>query len=267
MLYLDSHYMIGATHTECQDFTLHADVPIPHLIVCDGCSASVGSHIGARILAKTAQYLIQQPDILAYHEFGQYVINRGYQIAQKMNLPDFVLDSTLLIAYIKDEIITVYMYGDGCVLYEKQDDSIGIINVEFADNAPYYLTYWLSESYQTAFAARGKNLMYVHDTRSPQLNPQSFETPLVYSFPLADYKSIALASDGATSCVNVETGYKLPLIEVAQHLLHYDVSATPHFVEQGMQTLQTYYLKQNIHILDDLAVAMLAQVSSDEARA
>jgi hypothetical protein len=121
MLHLASHYIIGATHAECQDFTLHSDIPIPHLIVCDGCSSSTGSHVGARVLAKTAQYLLQQADIPDYHHFGKYVINKAHRIVTNMNLPDTVLDSTLLVAFVQNDIVTVYMYGDGCILYQKMD--------------------------------------------------------------------------------------------------------------------------------------------------
>ncbi|WP_353571553.1 protein phosphatase 2C domain-containing protein [Candidatus Albibeggiatoa sp. nov. BB20] len=260
MLHLGSHYTIGATHTECQDFTLHSDIPIPHLIVCDGCSASIGSHVGARILAKTAQYLLQQAEIPNYHDFGQYVIKKGHRIVSNMSLPDSVLDSTLLVAFVQNELVTVYMYGDGCILYQTMDDAIGTVNVEFADNAPYYLTYWLAKEHQAVYAARGEHLMYVDDSLNPQTNPQLFKKPLIYQFPLADYKTIALVSDGAVSCVDMQNGQKRLLSEVASQLLRLDTPLETDFVEQGIQTLQKNYLEQQIHILDDLAVAMLTQV-------
>ncbi|MEK7990455.1 MAG: protein phosphatase 2C domain-containing protein [Thiotrichaceae bacterium] len=260
MLHLASHYIIGTTHSECQDFALHSDIPIPHLIVCDGCSSSIGSEIGARVLAKTAQYLLQQVEIPDYHHFGQYVINKAHRIVTNMNLPDTVLDSTLLVGFVQNDIVTVYMYGDGCILYQKIDGVIGTVNVEFADNAPYYLTYWLTETDQAAFiATRGEYLMYIRDSLNPQTNPQLFKKPVIYQFSLTEYKTIALVSDGAVSCINIENGKRRPLYEVASQLLKLDIPLETHFVEQGMQSLQKNYLEQQVHIMDDLAVAMLTQ--------
>ncbi|MCV6638379.1 protein phosphatase 2C domain-containing protein [Candidatus Albibeggiatoa sp. nov. NOAA] len=259
MLHLSSHYIIGATHSECQDFTLHSDVPIPHLVVCDGCSSSLGSHVGARILAKTAQYLLQQPTIPDYHDFGQYVINKGQRLVSQMELPNEVLDSTLLVAFVQNDIVTAYIYGDGCILYQKMEGTIGTINIEFADNAPYYLTYWLNEEHQAAYAMRGDDLMYIDDSLNPQFNPQSFRKPLIYHFPLAEYKTIALTSDGAISCVDVENSDKKTLAEVAPQLLQSDKPLDDNFVEQRILTMQQHYVEQQVHILDDLAVAMLTQ--------
>ena len=264
MLHTGSHYIMGATHTECQDFTLHGKSPMPHIIVCDGCSASLGSHVGARILAKTAQYLLQQNSILNYYDFGEYVIQKGQRIVSKMGLLDCVLDSTLLVGFVQDNVMTVYIYGDGCVLYQKVTGEIGIINIEFADNAPYYLTYWLQESHQQAYASRGENLMYIHNSKYPQDNPQSFKKPLVYQFPLVEYKTITLASDGATSCVNLETGLKEPLTNIASQLLcNMEIPILPNFVEQHVLSMKQYYAKQHVRILDDLAVSMLTQTFSD----
>ncbi len=262
MLYLDSHYTIGSTHTECQDFTLHDVSPIPHLIVCDGCSASIGSHVGARILAKAAQYLLQQHTIPDYQQFGQYVIDKAKQVVSTMGLPDDVLDSTLVVGFVKDNILTVYMYGDGCILYQKQDDTIGSINIEFADNAPYYLTYWLKEAYQIAYATRGEALLYIDDSLNPQHNPQSFKKSLIYQFPLTEYKTIALTSDGAVSCVNVEIGCKKSLMDVAAHLLNFKTPLADNFIAQRIKTLQQDYLEEHVSILDDLAVAVLTQTDN-----
>lgn len=264
MLHTGGHYIMGATHTECQDFTLHGTDPIPHIIVCDGCSASLGSHLGARILAKTAQYLIQQDNIPSYHEFGEFVIQKSQHIANKMGLFAEVLDATLLVGFVQNQVMTVYIYGDGCILYETMVGNLGAINVEFADNTPYYLTYWLQEADQQAYAQRGENLMYVYDTQQPQENPQSFKKPLIYQFPLSEYKTIALASDGAVSCVNLETGLKQSIIDVAAHLLtHLDVPLSPDFIAQRILDLKQSYAQQNIHILDDLAVSVLTQTFAD----
>jgi len=264
MLHTGSHYIMGATHTECQDFTLHGKNPIPHIIVCDGCSSSLGSHVGAKILAKTAQYLIQQNNIPNYHDFGEYIIQKSQRIVSKMGLLDCVLDSTLLVGFVQNDVMTVYMYGDGCILYEKTQGGIESINIEFADNTPYYLTYWLQESYQQAYASRGEDLMYIHDSQHPQDNPYAFAKPLVYHFPLVEYKTIALASDGATSCVNLETGFKEPLANIATQLLcNMEIPILPNFVEQHVLSMKQHYAKQHIRILDDLAVSMLTQTFSD----
>jgi hypothetical protein len=46
---LDYYCAIGRQHTACEDYAIAGTSPIPHLIVCDGCSTSQMTDIGARV--------------------------------------------------------------------------------------------------------------------------------------------------------------------------------------------------------------------------
>src|SRR5437868_4207156 len=63
----DCAFQIGAAHTVCQDYAVaHSGVPA-YAILADGCSSSPDTDIGARLLVKAAQTVI---DTLA-RDFAQ----------------------------------------------------------------------------------------------------------------------------------------------------------------------------------------------------
>ena len=139
MLYYDHYYTIGKTHVICEDFALQADKPIPFIVLSDGCSSSYQTHIGARILTLTTKYIIENTENwpLNYTQFGQQLIDNAWNVARKMRLSSSVLDATVMLAFLYQNSILVYVYGDGCLLFKDHQNNLGSIEIVFTHNAPY----------------------------------------------------------------------------------------------------------------------------------
>ncbi len=60
---LDSFFSMAKQHAVCQDYAIGGMLPSPFLVLCDGCSSSNNSDVGARILAISARKI--------YHELLQ----------------------------------------------------------------------------------------------------------------------------------------------------------------------------------------------------
>ncbi len=147
MLYSDYFYTIGVTHKVCEDYAVQGSIPSPFIILSDGCSASPNSDIGARILTMTAKQMFENNTAkpLDYLDFGQQLITTALKVTEELQIPDGVLDATVMLAFLHENNIMVYVYGDGCLLFKDHAGNVGTIEVIFTHNAPYYLTYWFDQ--------------------------------------------------------------------------------------------------------------------------
>ena len=57
---LDWYFTIAKQHVVCEDYALTGWEPVPYTIVCDGCSSSEHTDVGARVLAWSAKKALQQ---------------------------------------------------------------------------------------------------------------------------------------------------------------------------------------------------------------
>ena len=60
MISADSYYTNGGLNKGCQDYALHDSgfFPAPYIIVCDGCSSSRFTDVGARLLAHASKKVL-----------------------------------------------------------------------------------------------------------------------------------------------------------------------------------------------------------------
>jgi hypothetical protein len=161
MLYLtDSHFVIGSTHKVCQDYTMTGVTPhgIPFIALSDGCSQSIDSDFGARVLVKACPVSIDEiNDVITGSSdkefptqiFENILINRLKDIMHTLDLNITPFFATLFIAFISNGKLYVYGRGDGTVSIKYRDVS-GIIrhiitNISYTSvdggSAPYYLAY------------------------------------------------------------------------------------------------------------------------------
>ncbi|EIJ41248.1 hypothetical protein BegalDRAFT_0328 [Beggiatoa alba B18LD] len=263
MLHYDSFFTIGKTHVVCEDYALHGDSPTPFLIVCDGCSSSPNSDVGARILALTAKTLVEkQVDNLIsdYYLFGQRLIKQAADIAQKLPISLSVLDATTLIAYQTADSVRIYVYGDGTILLKNQSDKIDYINIEFTHNAPYYLSYWLTEERQQEYASHELYPLIIQDSRASQKENAIYHKPLIFEFSLTEYPTIAIASDGIGQCYNFSDGTRISLLDVATQLLAFK-QVEGDFVKRRVKRALEQFAKQGIYAADDLSLAALVRTT------
>ena len=260
MLHYDYYYTIGATHQVCQDYAVKGDTPVPFLVLSDGCSSSANSEIGARILTLATKHLIENATNWPwnYSTFGQKLINKAWNISEKLQLPTSVLDATVMLAFLYQNSILVYVYGDGCVLFKDYAGHIGTIEIAFTHNAPYYLTYWNDKERHDEYAECEPNPLVLIDPLNGLSSPKPYQTPLAFCFSLKKFKTIAIASDGASQCINIPQKTKLSLAEVATRFLDIQ-NVSPEFAENHIKNILNQYAQQGIFPADDLSIGIFIE--------
>ena len=95
----DCAFRIGSTHEVCQDYALSGKNTVS---IADGCSGSVLSDIGSRVLSVTA--MNKMIELESLHDFDEKeLILLARPSIKVLNLPNECLDATLLCAAKKED--------------------------------------------------------------------------------------------------------------------------------------------------------------------
>lgn len=274
---LDAYYTIGRLHLFCEDYAIHGLEPVPHLILADGCSAAPDSDLGARLLTLNARRLLprfaraaNEGERLARHwPLGQRIVRRAARQARDLGLDQAVLDATLLIAWCDGATVHVHLYGDGCLAVRRADGGIATIRVEYAENAPYYLSYLLDPErwmlYQEAIGepATAQSVHYQSDA-GETTRREPFDAPTVFSFDLATFPVVAVATDGLDSFVVAETGARLDLWAVAREILDFQ-NLDGSFVQRRLRETLISYAKRLVFNVDDIGLGAFVSLADRSA--
>lgn len=265
---VDSYFTIARQHLVCEDYALAQREPVPHILVSDGCSTSEQSDIGARLLTLSASKTIheyvttsQADDLPTYGDVGHAIINRARHVADILGLRPNALDATMLLAFPQRGQVHVYVYGDGCILTVNLAGEVGVLQFTYANNMPYYLSYWIDhprrESY-VAYNQEGNAVLTLRQWQGSQEDVRTcdYDTPQVFSYALHTYRLIALCSDGIGSLYQPETQTKVSVPEVAARLVGYKTTKGD-FVKRRVRRMLKEYEQQGIALTDDLSVATL----------
>lgn len=272
-LLLDAYYTIGKLHLFCQDYALYGLEPVPYLILADGCSAAPDSDLGARLLAMNARRLLprfarpaSEEERRVWHwPLGRRIVRRAARQARDLRLDPSVLDATLLIAWSDGMTVHAHLYGDGCLAVRNAEGRVATIGVEYAENAPYYLSYLLDPErwafYREAIGepATAQSIHYQSDT-GESVHQERFDAPTVFDFDLATFPVVAVATDGLDSFVTAETGTGLDLRTVAREMLdftHLDGA----FVQRRLRKTLFDYAQRGIFNLDDIGLGVFVRLA------
>lgn len=272
---LDSYYTIGKVHWYCQDYVCQGWQPFPHVILADGCSASPNSDVGARLLALNARQELARyaqisrdgPELATQHwGLGRRIIQRAARQARELDLNPEVLDATLLVAWCDGATVYVHLYGDGCIATRRADGELTVIEVEYAENAPYYLSYLLEPDRQVLYQEAVGNpesaqtIHYRSQAADVSSRKERFDTPVAFSFDLATFPTVAVATDGLHSFISAETGQRVDLLEVAQAMFDFGgLQGT--FVMDRLQNTLIEFGNRLLFNLDDLSVGAFVKVA------
>ncbi len=277
---------MGGLHLFCEDYACHGQRPVPHVILSDGCSSSPDTDVGARLLVLTARRrlaVLQQPTttedekIEQHWRFGHQVAALSTMRVERLGLPVSVLDATLLVAYHDEAGVSVHLYGDGCIGARREDGRWEFIQVEYAHNAPFYLSYLTDAERQHSYIAMigtdcTETAQTVHRTTVYQESDapetvetvhQSYDTPLFFSFDWHQYNLIALASDGLHSFFLETTGERLNGSAIARSLLTFRHTGKD-FLKQRVRQLLLQYAGQGIHPFDDVSLGVFVKTAIDQ---
>lgn len=265
MLYYDYYFTIGKTHDVCEDYVTQGHLPAPFIVLSDGCTASLDTDIGARILALTTKHIIENsPEWpLDYLNFGRKLIAQAFDVTVKMKLKPSVLDATVVLGFLHEDAIQVYVYGDGAILFKDFAGRVSTIDISFIHNAPYYLTYWQDELRQKEYAQYESRPLLLTDSINGQSDPLPFQTPLLFSFPLQQFPTVAIASDGITQCIDMTQSVRLSLDEISTELLNFK-HLQGEFVKHRTRRVLQQYAQQGIFPADDLSIGAFVQMKEGE---
>jgi serine/threonine protein phosphatase PrpC len=259
----DAHFLIGNNHPICEDFAMHGEKPFPWLLVADGCSASTHVDVGARVLVSMARKLIENnTEMLTYMEFGKKLSFDATAVRKILALDESMLDATLMVAWVEDNQVNVYVYGDGSILLRDAAGKSHTINVNFTHNAPYYLSYWQDKVRCAAYAKLNKtpHTLRIDDSRETAVQNLPFYEPIRFSFDLNEYPVVALASDGVSAFMNQTDQQSLSSRAMTADFLDFK-GFEGDFVQRRLNRLLKQYAQQDIYPMDDVALAVLSKTA------
>lgn len=267
---IDSYYEIGAGHIYCQDYAYTAESKsFLTAIVCDGCSGSRDSDIGARFWAHRFLEIIEDaPSIKT--GFQEYVVKA---LTDHKNLKHSLesYDATLVaVVYDKfEDTAYSFIFGDGKLIYRGKESHF-LVEVIFKNNAPYYLTYHGSVEraamYEQSFGhdfgeVWSSSISAFGQVNYPEASKKQvkFYTETYPNFSKSGWKSISVATDGIdTFHRRDDANVIMPKHEVINQLLAYK-NTNGKFVERRMLAIKKYCEKNGWHHFDDIAIATISE--------
>lgn len=275
----DSYYLIGKSHRVCEDYALHVSMDdFSYVIVCDGCSSSTHTDVGARLLAHIAsnalQFLYKRNkfnDSVFQKEqfpkvFSELVIAKCNEIYRSMSLPLGAFDTTLIVGITVGQTFTaVFWSGDGNVYLKHRDGSATLYTVNYESNAPYYLSYQIAfdkgEAYLREYGLSKTNLMKISkkegtilEKSSTQRNAVSDPNYLILNDE--NIESLTVCSDGAGSYEIVEPYEKMTVMAILDEATAYK-NPVGEFVRRRITRMETDHVKRGIVHQDDVSYACI----------
>jgi len=168
LIFADHFYEKGHSHLVCQDYALsQIEKDYAFFVVSDGCGSAQNSEIGSMILAqafKSAYNLIWHENIDINKPYGSMfihektmpyyaqkitdlVLSKTKEISRSLELLPESLYATLLFGSYekKSKQFSLWAHGDGIFVILLKDGSYKIVEMEYENNAPYYMAYLSGE--------------------------------------------------------------------------------------------------------------------------
>ena len=282
-MHADCAFYTGKTHAVCQDYARIGDRDgLPFVAISDGCSGSIDTDIGSRLLAISASNLLRVKtyaleDRGGISEFPTRVAETARVLVSAIGLDQQCLDSTLIIAAVQSDNgvkkVNCRMYGDGAIIAKKKNGGISLYTGDFTTGVPYYLSYLLNEQrleawWNLATAEGGlekivRRSVFHHDGNQfvNQNNQTDFflaeDMSFRISFVKDNYDWVCIASDGIHTFVEKTPEHAfnpIPTPEVVNQMFAFK-NYTGLFVQRRIGRYMRDAVKTNIQHDDDFAVA------------
>lgn len=257
----DNDFQIGKDHTVCEDYSLSGVTKegAAFAIVCDGCSASPEVDIGARLLALSARehifwsHLRKDPN-----QFAKETTQHANEARLKFSLlhPQ-CLDATLLVAYVQDNYLTAFGFGDGVIIH-KNKSGLWVHHIELTSGAPDYLSYNLFAPRMSAYDQlkdNEKQIVWKRDTGAYQMEIRKPFDPLHISMSVEEGDIVAVISDGINSfrkADNTAIDWK-DLVDEFIGFKNFEGQ----FVLRRLAAFKRKCIKDNWHHHDDISMAAI----------
>jgi hypothetical protein len=255
---VDHFLRMGTSHKICEDYIISGNDGFSFVILSDGCSSSKNTDMGARILVHLAKQCLKNEfcflHVLTKYEnlMSNWIINNSENVAKTMGLNKSCLDATLLILYIMDDLIYVYIYGDGYLITVDLQDKVSFHEISYSNNAPYYLSYRIDERRKILYMKSNPTKMVITDGDS---TPYDYSLPFVKELPINKYKGVFIASDGLGSFIN-QDGEKFGIEKILKEIISFK-NINGEFMKRRMGSKKgviNTFQEQGITHYDDLSI-------------
>jgi len=264
MIKVDDFLKTGKNHRICEDYILSGVKPFPYIILSDGCSSSKNTEMGSRLLCYLARQLIttRTEDELKCDtclDTGSWIIHNAEVVSRLLGLEKSALDATLIIAYVVGKAVIINTYGDGVIITQNNDDLITIHDINYSNNAPYYLSYTIdSRRDEEYYKMKNKQTILGTIIRSNghfTIDEQqlSYDHREIFSFLVSTLKSILICSDGIKSFIRSALAEPYFVTDVAKEMFSFKTT-TGEFLKRRLGRMTQDYEKENIFHYDDLSV-------------
>lgn len=190
MLYFDSAFVQGYSHTVCEDYSIHNGSDEDHIkiaVISDGCSGSEFTDVGSRILCLQAISRKEELEISNPQEFGRHVAQSSSIVLDLLGFSNTLpLFATLGFVgnFGFEKRIQGALLGDGAIIF-KLDGILNIIKVDYDGNMPYYPAYDINAAYEQGYAQKTEEFPNKNQSRTVVrlvLNDQTKELETVNSY-------------------------------------------------------------------------------------
>lgn len=263
----DSSFTIGSTHTVCQDYALHGKNETAALIVvCDGCSGSPKTNLGASLLAESfsscLRYRQKDPETFLTNMLP-LLTGQIRNIQALLNVNSKCFDSTLLacLTDIQQEKAYFFLWGDGHLRIEHKTGEITSLDISFGknQNAPYYPSYEIfrpngKEAYESEFGPLSPERIWKSETLDA---PTELNQPFpAFQLALQDIRKISLFSDGASSFLPGPENTAVDVDSITTQLQDFKAPGEG-YLQRRVRKCQRLWKRDGIQHTDDLGIASI----------
>ncbi|MBC7805059.1 MAG: protein phosphatase 2C domain-containing protein [Akkermansiaceae bacterium] len=286
MTHSDAAFVIGKAHKICQDYALTGDdnALFSSVWLSDGCSSSLHTDIGARLLTHRAVNRIPdfatvmhaggKSQLSLLDDFVQISVTLAGTIAGSIGVPADCLNATLLglvdgVDRKGDRTLYAVLYGDGALVCGMENGERVVFRSEYPANFPFYPAYLADVKRRQIWERVPDNRHTITRTvldagggirESETLSPEDGYHLLAR--PVAGLQWAAILSDGIESfqqrsesdacCSFAPVDY----LEVIRALTAFK-NFTGGFVQRRMQSFAKECSRRGWHHNDDISVAAL----------
>lgn len=282
-MHTDSFYMTGSQHAVCQDYAIVGNCEDNNGkfgIVCDGCSSSLHTDVGARIfswnatkelakqfgkeiLNQVSQYkepfsllnIYEIKESLFINSFISSSINMSLETANQLSLPENSLDSTFLFVISNGQKCLAVIIGDGYIMARKKGGKVIAFQSSYIDYAPLYPSYLLNpermEKYFKSY--KGERTVETFNLSNNEvINLSDCRKGFVFGivFDVECFDIIGVASDGLASFPDINWQ------DVVLNMMSFKTT-TGCFVQRRMKRYLNDMLVTKQYPVDDVSMAAI----------
>ncbi len=257
----DHYYAIGSTHVVCEDYARSGKTKDgrAYAIVCDGCSSSPDTDVGARIVGLKAEKFVKKysriPDgvLLAYN---------AREKVEDLGLASEAMDATLIIALENEDrrFIDIAGWGDGGLICTSIEGDWQIDEWNYDPNYPFYLSYLADPERLEAW--NGSGLGLTHSFAEARAKSKTFQRSVeaegwTTQRNMFDGRFLFIVTDGLSSFEDKDLDPRdkiVPSEQIAEELIKVKFPKGK-FVTKRARRLLKNFRNNGIVNTDDFGVA------------